>query len=579
MTGPDQPRPRLAQAGPSSTAIFLALRRMRTPLIVLIVLFSVTVAGLMIIPGVDEQGQPHRLDAFEAFYFMSYTATTIGFGEIPYPMTTAQRAWITVAIYLSVIAWAYAFGTVVSLMAERGFKEALRLQRFERQVARLREPFLLIAGFGQAGELLARSLDALDRRLVVVDIAPERIDALDLASFHSDVPGLVADARNPQELRRAGLGHPHCAGVVALTDDDEANLAVVMAAALLRPGLPVVARSLTAEITERMAAFGDPLIVDPFNLFGDELMLAVRAPHTARLIQWVTSDPGTPLGEPIDVPRAGRWIVAGYGRFGSHLAHDLQRHGVSMSIIDPTALPAEGVRALRGDGNDPAVLAEAGIGSAVAFAAATDNDTTNLSMLVAAKAANPDLFLVARQNQPVNGPLFDALRVDAVLVPTQLVAHEVLERIGSPALWRFVQHAQQRDDAWASALLDRLTTAVGTELADVWELVVDDLQCPAVAQALLGGDEVLLGSLMVDPEDRESRLDVVTLLLRRDEDAVLTPADDEPLALGDRLLLAGTSRGRGSLETVVTVPAALAYARSGARIGSSWLWRTFVDRA
>ena len=30
---------------------------------------------------------------FDAFYFMSYTATTIGFGELPWPFTTAQRSY------------------------------------------------------------------------------------------------------------------------------------------------------------------------------------------------------------------------------------------------------------------------------------------------------------------------------------------------------------------------------------------------------------------------------------------------------------------------------------------------------
>lgn len=144
--------------GPSSTAIFLVLRRMRAPLIVLISLFAVSILGLTLMPGVDAEGKPWHMDPFEAFYFMSYTATTIGFGEIPHPFTTAQRAWVIVSIYLSVVAWAYAIGSVLALLQDRGFKEALSLQRFERRVRGLREPFLILAGFGQAGQVVARSL-------------------------------------------------------------------------------------------------------------------------------------------------------------------------------------------------------------------------------------------------------------------------------------------------------------------------------------------------------------------------------------------------------------------------------------
>ena len=34
---------------------------------------------------------------FDAFYFMSYTATTIGFGELPQAFNDAQRMWVTLS--------------------------------------------------------------------------------------------------------------------------------------------------------------------------------------------------------------------------------------------------------------------------------------------------------------------------------------------------------------------------------------------------------------------------------------------------------------------------------------------------
>ena len=159
-----------ASAVQASATIFLILRRMRAPLIVLIVIFAVSVLGLTLIPGRDADGQPTRMGFFDAFYFMSYTATTIGYGEIPHPFTDAQRLWVMVTIYLTVIGWAYAIGSLLTLLQDRAFRQALALQRFTRTVARLREPFLLIVGYGQTGQLLGRSLDALGRRFVVIDV-------------------------------------------------------------------------------------------------------------------------------------------------------------------------------------------------------------------------------------------------------------------------------------------------------------------------------------------------------------------------------------------------------------------------
>ena len=143
-----QPVPVMSAVQASAT-IFLILRRMRAPLIILITIFAVSVLGLTLIPGRDAAGNPWRMGFFDAFYFMSYTATTIGFGEIPHPFTDAQRLWVMLTIYLTVIGWAYAIGSLLTLLQDRAFRHALALRAFTRKVARLREPFLLVAGYGQ----------------------------------------------------------------------------------------------------------------------------------------------------------------------------------------------------------------------------------------------------------------------------------------------------------------------------------------------------------------------------------------------------------------------------------------------
>ena len=93
---------RAGRGAASSQAVFLVLRRMRIPLIVLISIFSISVLGLPLIPGQSADG-PWRMGFFDAFYFMSYTATTIGYGEIPQAFNDAQRMWVTLSIYLTVV--------------------------------------------------------------------------------------------------------------------------------------------------------------------------------------------------------------------------------------------------------------------------------------------------------------------------------------------------------------------------------------------------------------------------------------------------------------------------------------------
>ncbi|HKH56728.1 MAG TPA: NAD-binding protein [Propionibacteriaceae bacterium] len=562
----------------ASSTIFLVMRRMRAPLITLIVIFFISVVGLTLIPGIGPDGQPARISLFEAFYFMSYTATTIGFGELPWPFTPAQRLWVTFSIYLSVVGWAYAIGSLLTLVQDRSFRHALAMRRFTRKVSRLREPFLLVVGYGRAGELLAKAFDALGQQLVVIDKSSDRVDALDLGSYHSDIPGLVADAANPHHLSAAGLDHPSCAGVLALTNDDETNLAVTMTAALLRPDLPVVARTISAPIAERMHAFGTPAVVNPFDRFGEHLHLALNAPASYQLLTWLEAGPGAELPERGRPPTDGRWVMCGYGRFGREVTADLRAAGLQVTIIEPTEQGDPQPGMVVGDASEPEVLAGAGLASAVGLVAGTDNDTTNLSMLATARRLNPRLFLAARQNLPTSAALFKAMRVDALLVPTEVVAHEVYAQLSTPMLWRFIQNMPALGDLWAADLIQRLQDNCGRELPALWKVKLDREQAPALG-GWLGEGKVVLGELMRSPEDRERRLRVVPLLLLRDGKAVLTPDGETVLARDDELLFAGHGSERRELESTLVVDSTGAYVLFDQHIPSSWLWRKLSRRS
>ena len=562
----------------ASATIFLIMRRMRAPLITLILIFAVSVLGLTLIPGQDDTGEPWRMGFFDAFYFMSYTATTIGFGEIPYPFTAAQRLWVMGTIYVTVIGWAYAISALLTLLQDRAFRQALALQHFTRKVARLREPFLLFAGYGQTGGSLGRSFDALGRRFTVIDTSDARIEALDLDSHRADVPGLAGDARNPHNLEVAGLNHPYCEGVLALTDDDETNLAVTMAAALLRPELPVITRTISPVVAERMRAFGNPTVINPFDRFGDHLRLALRSPASYQLMSWLESGPGAELPRKAKSPTEGRWVVCGYGRFGRHFAADLRAEGLEVTVIDPQPGDDDDPSLLVGDASDPRVMTRADLEHAVGFVAGTDNDTTNMSLVAGARRINPALFVAARQNQPASASLFAAMEVDALLVPTEVIAHEVYAQLSTPLLWRFVGELPGQGDDWAAEVTARLSEHCGTHLQALWKVRLNEAEAPSLGPWLARG-KLRLGDLMRSPEDRDERLQAVPLLVLRGDECVLAPGEEFVLAPGDQLLLAGRSAVRRALETTLLVDAVPEYLISGRRLPSSWIWRRLTRNA
>jgi Trk K+ transport system NAD-binding subunit len=550
-----------------SDRILMVLRRMRAPLIVLIVVFAVSVLGLSLIPGEDAQGRPDRMSLFESFYFMSYTATTIGFGELPHAFTPLQRMWVTFAIFLSVIGWAYAIGSLLALMQDRSFRRALARRRFTRQVERLREPFLILVGYGQATKRLARSLDDMGHRFVIIDREEVRVAGVDLDSYHADTPAMVGDARDTNRLVMAGVGHPHCEGVVALAGDEEVNLDVAMTTALLRPQLPVIARAHSRHVAERMQMFGSPVVINPFDRFGDHLRILYRSPASYQLMVWLTSAPGTPLPPGhAPLPR-GRWVVYGKGRFGRELADDLRAEDIDVTVVGEHGDVEDQKQAL-----DDARIARADVGTAAAFVAATESDTTNLWLVEAAHRANPDLFIVALQNRAGNSPLFDAVPLDFGMQPADVIVHEVLARLANPALMKFLPQVPRHGDQWSSDLMSRLVDRCGSGTPDMWVARLTDDEAPGLARWLTDG-ELRLGDVLRSPDGRDLPARAVPLALVRGDETVVTPDDDQTLRSGDDLLLAGTAAARRTLDVVLADEPTATYVIEGRVVPSGWLWR------
>ena len=561
--GVERPLPEPPGQQPSA-GILLVLRRMRIPLIVLIVIFAVSVLGLTLVPGEDAQGRPTRLGIFEAFYFMSFTATTIGLGEIPYTFTPAQRMWVTFAIFLSVIGWAYAVGSLLALMQDRAFRRALARRLFARKVAHLGEPFLLLVGYGNATKRLARSLDDMGRRFVVIDRDENRVTGVDLDSYRADTPAMLGDARDTGNLALAGLGHRHCEGVVALTGNDETNLDVAMTASLLRPDLPVIARTSSREIAERMHAFGDPEVVNPLDRFGDHLRILLRSPSSYQLMVWLTSAPGSPLPPRRDVLPYGRWVVCGYGRFGRELTADLRAEGLEVTIVR-----AEGAD---DEETQHRAFAEADVEHAAAFVAATEDDMTNLWLVEGARRANPGVFVATLQNRAANALLFDAVGVDFGMMPAELIAHEALARLANPVLMRFLPAVPRQGEEWSAGMVDRLVDRCGAGTPHLWRIRLTREEAPALLGRLTTGG-LRVGDLLRSPQGRERSLEAVALALLRDGTSVIAPDDDVVLNLDDQLLLAGRPGARRALDATLTNEPTAAYVVDGGFAPSSWIWR------
>jgi Trk K+ transport system NAD-binding subunit len=560
------------------SVFFIALQRLRAPLIVIIVIFAVATAGLTLIPGVDAEGRPYHLSLFQAFYFVSYTASTIGFGEIPHPFTDRQRLWVTIIIYLSVLGWAFLVASILALLQDKGFRQAIVSAHFARLVRGLREPFYILCGLGETGLIIARSLDRLDFRFAVLDVDERRIQELKLEQLGSDPPALAGDARLPDALIMAGLLKPQCQGVLALSNDDQANLAIAINVSLLHPHLRTICRCHTPEIAASMVAVGAYQVVNPFREFGDRLAIAMRAPNTYRLLSWLTGIPGSHLPPPIPAP-PGRWIVCGYGRFGAEVVDSIMRGGFDVRIIDPDPAVTGAVDVICGRGTDAAVLGQAGIEEAAGIVAGTDDDTANLAIAIAARQVNKDLFVIARQNLVSNRLLFKACNADMTMVSSEIVANECLAILRTRLLAEFLSIVRARDDAWAERIVEHLRSVVGDEVPHFWCTDISADEAPGLLDVMRRGRQrVMISDLRRDIAERDRRAPCIALLVVRAREAIEMPADDMEIAPGDAILFAGTSAAARDLKYLLRNANYAQYAILGADELGGLVWRS-VSRA
>lgn len=561
--------------------VFLILRRMRPPLLTLLVVYAVSVLGLTLIPGVDADGRPWRMSIFHAFYFVSYMATTIGFGEIPYAFTDAQRMWVSLSLYASVIAWIYAFGTILSLVQDRTFQEAIAEHRFARRIRRMREPFHLVCGYGETGTALVQALTQRGQHAVVIDIDAARTSVIQLQDLREFVPALHGDAAVTRHLQEAGLQHPCCAGVVALTNDNEVNLKIAITAKLLNPRIKVICRADSHDVEVNMASFGTDHIVDPFDTFAAHLAVAFQAPCLYLLHRWLTGREGTELSEPVYPPKDGHWIVCGYGRFGKAICARLKGEGIKVVVVEArpelTGRPDTGFVA--GRGTEAETLQQADIDSAAGLVAGTDNDANNLSIVMTARELNPDLFVVMRQNQNDNREIIAAIDAEMVMHPSAIIADKIRVLLATPMLYEFMSLALYQEDAWACELASRVSALVREEVPHIREWVIGEGDAGELHDYLAQGGQFLVSDLLRDPWQRERGLKAIVLLIHRRNDRLLLPEPATPLKSGDRLLVCGNRSAFTRMAWSVSNRHTLGYLKTGEDRPQTWLWRRLTRRS
>jgi len=520
--------------------IYLLLRRLRSPLITLILVYAISMTGYVLIPGENNNLEPYQMSFFDAFYFVSFMGTTIGFGEIPYEFTQNQRYWTLICLYATVISWLYGIGSLLSVFQDPAFRQQTKLNRFKRSVTRIRQPFYLICGYGETGRKLVRDLANDGILSVVLDSDEGPINDLEVNDLSISPLWLKADASDAQVLEIAGVNHSFCQGIISLANDDRVNLTIAIVGQLINNNVRLIARADTKEAESNILSFGANEVINPFETFASRLALALHSPGLHLVTEWTTGPRDKKVDE-FSLPVKGTWIICGFGDFGRAAA----------------------------------TLKKAGIDNAVGIIAGTGNDPDNLSVLMTAHELNPNLFRIAHQNEDKNKPIFDAAKLDLVMQRGNLIADKIFALLRTPLLGDFLRIIGRFNKDRANQLASRMIGVMGSDYPELWEITVSEEEAPALYERLKYSD-IFIKDLLRHPDNRDRSVSAMVLFLKRGEGNVILPEDSRKLRRGDRFLMCGNKTANHKMQITIRNSSYLEYVLTGMRLPDSWVWRTLM---
>lgn len=227
-------------------------------------------------------------------------------------------------------------------------------------------------------------------------------------------------------------------------------------------------------------------------------------------------------------------IICGYGRVGRRAALEFRATGTPYVVLDfsPPALEVAKERGdlyVEGTGTNDEDLTRAGLERARGLMASSDSDTDNLYITLSARAARPELFIVARASDDGAATKLRLAGADRVVQPYSTAGQEMAKLVLKPQV---------------AAFLEMLLSHGGPELS-FEEIEVSDA-CGHVGQTIR--------ALRI----RRDTGALIVGVRRRDGSYDTTPSPDTVLERGDVLIAVGSDSDLRALEQMFAPAEAVA---------------------
>lgn len=220
------------------------------------------------------------------------------------------------------------------------------------------------------------------------------------------------------------------------------------------------------------------------------------------------------------------FIICDYGRVGKVIANRLKIEGMSFIVVDSDSdavarATADGCLCLEADASVSDNLIKAGINKARGLIVVTDNDATNILIIVTARNIMPDIHIVARASSEESEMKLQMVGADRAMNPYTAVGERIARRALHPLVSDFIE------DVLPGRGKERYLERI--EVAE---------------------DSTVCGKTIAEAQ-KISRGAVILAIRKKGSSIFPKPSEDTIVAQGDGLVVLGTEEQLSRMEQII----------------------------
>jgi len=225
-------------------ALARVISTLTPPLIFIILTFAIAVLVLSLLPGVDNAGNIYYLSFFESFYFTLITATTIGFGELPYDFTIAQRWWTIHVIIFTVMSWFFVLTRIVSIFRDEIIITSLERQKLIRKITKNKKEIIIIHGINSLTKMILSKINS-NSLILIIEIDKNKINELQAIEEERNIDFLIINLSSTSVKFKEILKiiKKQTKYVISTLNNDEVNSYILTITKKLSPKTKVIMAS------------------------------------------------------------------------------------------------------------------------------------------------------------------------------------------------------------------------------------------------------------------------------------------------------------------------------------------------